>query len=249
MREGIEGWAPGPLPDAAGGEREPTPDSSRKREGNHTPQLLFRKPALFLTPQGSRGVTKFEFFMTFYSLLLGLGVAELMLGFANILRAKVRPQLGLLTPLLGVAIFLQAMATFLDAWLKLQDVALNFRGLAIPTLIGICFFVLGTIATPRDLEDWPNLDDYFYRTRRWTIGLLLAVNILIIGYEIPMVLELYRSGKTATVIRYLITNGALMALVLTALFARPRAVVATALVGTSLFFLYFYGDFAPAMFG
>ena len=39
-------------------------------------------------------MSQFEFFMTFYSLLLGLGVAELMLGFANILRAKVRPRRG-----------------------------------------------------------------------------------------------------------------------------------------------------------
>ena len=194
-------------------------------------------------------MSQFEFFMTFYSLLLGLGVAELMLGFANILRAKVRPRLGLLTPLLGVAIFLQAMATFLDAWLKLQDVALNFRGLAIPTLIGICFFVLGTIAVPRDFEDWPSLDEYFTATRRWTMGLLLAVNLLVIGYEIPMVAALYTSGKTATVLRYAIVNGALLALVLTALLARPRAVIAAALVGMILFFLYFYGDFAPAMFG
>ncbi|RYY22424.1 MAG: hypothetical protein EOP62_23205 [Sphingomonadales bacterium] len=194
-------------------------------------------------------MSQFEFFMTFYSLLLGLGVAELMLGFANILRAKVRPRLGLLTPLLGVAIFLQAMATFLDAWLKLQDVALNFGGLAIPTLIGLCFFVLGTVAVPRDLEDWPSLDDYFYSTRRWSIGLLLAVNLLIIGYEMPMVVELVANGKTATVTRYLMVNGLLLALIFTALFARPRAVIAAALGAISLFFIYFYGNFAPAMFG
>lgn len=194
-------------------------------------------------------MSQFEFFMTFYSLLLGLGVAELMLGFTNLLRRKVRPRLGLLTPLLGAAIFLEAMATFLDAWIKLQDVALNFRGLAIPTLIGLCFFVLGTIAVPRDLEEWSSLDDYFRATRRWTMGLLLAVNLLIIAYEIPLVANLYATGKTATVIRYLIVNGVLLAMVLTALLARPRAIIAAALAGLSLFFLYFYGDFAPAMFG
>jgi hypothetical protein len=194
-------------------------------------------------------MSQFEFFMTFYGLLLGLGVAELMLGFANVLRAKVRPRLGLLTPLLGTVIFLQAMATFMDAWLKLQDVALNFRGLAIPTLIGICFFVLGIIAVPRDLEDWESLDDYFYANRRWSAGLLLAVNLLIICYEIPLVARLYQAGRESNVAWYVVVNASLLAMVLTVLVARARRVIIAALIGISLFFLYFYGDFGPAIFG
>lgn len=194
-------------------------------------------------------MSQFEFFMTFYGLLLGLGVAELMLGFANLLRAKTRPVLGLLTPLLGAVIFLQAMATFMDAWLKLQDVALNFRGLAIPTLIGICFFVLGIIVVPRDAEDWRSLDDYFYARRRWSVGLLLAVNLLIIAYELPLVRDLLASGRTANALRYAVVNALLLAMVVTMLLARARWLVATAMVGVCLFFLYFYGDFAPAIFG
>lgn len=194
-------------------------------------------------------MSQFEFFMTFYGLLLGLGVAELMLGFANLLRTDARPRLGLLTPLLGAAIFLQAMATFMDAWLKLQDVSLNFRGLALPTLIGICFFVLGIITVPRDLERWHSLDDYFWSRRRWTAGLLLACNLLIIGYELPIVARLMQSGETGRVLRYAWSNAALLAMVLTAMFARPRWLVATALIGMCLFFLYFYGDFAMPIFG
>ena len=69
-----------------------------------------------------------EFFMTFYSLLLGLAVAELLLGFANLARAHHRPALGLLTPALGLLVFLQVMASLLDAWRKLQDVSLT-RGM------------------------------------------------------------------------------------------------------------------------
>ncbi|WP_431469417.1 hypothetical protein [Sphingosinithalassobacter sp. LHW66-3] len=60
-------------------------------------------------------MSQFEFFMTFYGLLLGLAVAELMAGFANLIGAKARPRLGLFTPLLGFTVFIQLMATFLDA--------------------------------------------------------------------------------------------------------------------------------------
>jgi hypothetical protein len=193
-------------------------------------------------------MSQFEFFMTFYGLLLGLGVAELMLGFANLLRTKVRPKLGLLTPLLGATIFLQAMATFMDAWLKLQDIALNFRGLAIPTLIGICFFVLGIIVVPRDLQEWDSLDDYFRATRKWSLGLLLAVNLLIIGYEFPLIQKLAVAGKEWNVAWYVFINAGLLAMLATALFARPRWVIATALTGISLFFVYFYSGLPTPIF-
>jgi len=35
-------------------------------------------------------MSQFEFFMAFYSLLIGLGVAELLLGFVNLLRHRNR---------------------------------------------------------------------------------------------------------------------------------------------------------------
>jgi hypothetical protein len=194
-------------------------------------------------------MSQFEFFMTIYGLLLGLGVAELMLGFANLLRSEPRPRAGLLTPLLGAAVFLQAMATFMDAWLKLQNVELNFRGMALPTLIGLCFFVLGIVTVPRDLDKWQNLDDYFWSRRRWTAGLLLACNLFIIGYEIPIVARMVQAGQTGRFAYYAVTNVALLTMILTAMFARPRRIVATALAGMCVFFLYFYGGFSIPIFG
>jgi hypothetical protein len=191
-------------------------------------------------------MSKFEFFMTFYGLLLGLGVAELMLGFANLLRSRTRPVLGLLTPLLGVAVFLQIMATFLDAWIKLQDVSMTMGGLALPTLIGVAFFFLGTIVVPRDGEEWPRLDEYFRANRRWTIGLMLLINLLIVGYEVPHVQRLIAEARWPNVQRYFVTNSILFALHLVALFARPRWAIAAALAAMSLFFVYFYGGFASA---
>jgi len=131
-------------------------------------------------------MSQFQFFMTFYGLLLGLAVAELMAGFANLIGAKARPRLGLFTPLLGFTVFIQLMATFLDAWLKLQNVAMNLVGLAIPTMIGILFFVLARTAVPRETADWPSLDAYFLAHRRWTVGMLLAINALIWVYEFPL---------------------------------------------------------------
>ena len=45
-------------------------------------------------------MSAFEFFFSFYGLILGLSVAELLGGFARTLNRNPRPRFGLLTPLL-----------------------------------------------------------------------------------------------------------------------------------------------------
>ncbi|MEI9850618.1 MAG: hypothetical protein WDN24_06885 [Sphingomonas sp.] len=130
-------------------------------------------------------MSQFEFFMTFYGLLLGLAVAELLLGFANLLRHRARPQLGLLTPLLGILVFLQMLAVFIDAWRNLQGIEISMNGLALPTAIGVVLFGVNVIVVPRDPTEWSHLDEYFHANRRWSIGLLILANLLILGNEIP----------------------------------------------------------------
>ena len=186
-------------------------------------------------------MTKFEFFMTFYGLLLGLAVAELLLGFANLLRNRARPLLGLLTPLLGVVVFLQLMATFIDAWGRLQHVDLSMDGLALPTAIGVLLFFVSVIVVPREPAEWTNLDEYFYANRRWAIGLFIVANLLILGYEIPNVPRVHVPFYIAiNVFGFSLMGGALL--------LRQRLAIA-AWVGTLiLFYLYIYSDFSLVIF-
>jgi hypothetical protein len=108
-------------------------------------------------------MSNFELFMSFFGLLLGLAVAELMSGFANLARAKDRPRIGVITPVLGVFIFLSIMVSLLDAFRKLQDVPVSLIGFALPTLIGIAHFVAAVATVPREQGSWESLDDYFFR--------------------------------------------------------------------------------------
>jgi hypothetical protein len=104
-------------------------------------------------------MSNFELFMSFFGLLLGLAVADLMSGFANLARAKDRPKIGVITPVLGLLIFLSIMTSLLDAFRKLQDVPVSLIGFALPTLIGIAYFVAAVAAVPRDQGSWESLDD------------------------------------------------------------------------------------------
>ncbi|ODP37028.1 hypothetical protein [Sphingomonas turrisvirgatae] len=180
-------------------------------------------------------MSQFEFFMTFYSLLVGLAVAELLLGFMNLMRHRQRPRLGLLTPLLGAVVFLQLMALFIDAWTSMRTVQISMLGLAVPTLIGVATFAASVLVVPRDVEEWPDLDAYFFRNRRIVLGLLVAVNLLILFHESAKV-------RPDQLIAYALVNLTGFALLGGAMALRHRFAVALSLAALICLFINAYSN-------
>ncbi|MFN3667870.1 MAG: hypothetical protein ACK4VY_01025 [Brevundimonas sp.] len=197
-------------------------------------------------------MTQFEFFMTFYSLLLGLAVAELLLGFGGLVRARKQPRWGLLTPLFGVILFIHIMTSFSDAWAKLQDVDIDLVSLGPPALIGVAYFVGAILCAPRDIDDWPSLDEYFHARKRFTLGALLCADALtIVCLELPNLL----GDRPAAIIAYVLINAVWLALTAAPLFTRSRRVAAGSLLGLLVLMVVLYatplriGGLIEAMFG
>jgi len=184
-------------------------------------------------------MSQFEFFMGFYGLLLGLSVAELLLSFGNLVRAHKQPKWGVVTPLVGLLIFVQLIASFSDAWMKLQDVTIDFGGVTTPALIGVSFFVAALLVTPREADDWPSLDDYYFKRGRWAVAGVLMVNFLTILF-----LEI-GSGRVALYVptaqvAYALTNIAVVGSLLVAFFSRKRRAVVAGLAGATLIVVLLY---------
>lgn len=186
-------------------------------------------------------MSQFEFFMGFYGLLLGLGVAELLGGFANILRTKVRPVVGLMTPLLGLIVLTEMMANFIDAWVKFQDISVSLQGLAVPTLIGLCYFVVTVILLPKNVEEWSSLEDYFNRRRFWIVGLLIAANLLIISLEVTRLDRTIAGGREGDLWGFLQGNLWLLGSYLVLLISRIRWLSVGAAMSILAFYIYYYG--------
>jgi hypothetical protein len=193
-------------------------------------------------------MSNFELFMSFFGLLLGLAVAELLSGFANLARAKDRPKIGVITPLLGLVIFLSIMVSLLDAFRKLQDVPISLIGFALPTLIGIAHFVAAVAAVPREQGSWESLDDYFFQRRTWTAGMLLAATVLTIGIELRFTTGLVRNGEWGRFADYASSNLLWLAAHVVTLTARNRWVVVAGFGLLIALTLYYYGDFAVDFF-
>lgn len=185
-------------------------------------------------------MTPFEFFMGFYGLLLGIGLAELLLGFGKLIRARTRPKIGLLTPTLGALVFLQIVTSLIDAWLRLQHLRIDLFDMAIPIFIGIAYFLVAVTVVPDDHSEWQNLDDYFFARRNWTLGPILVVFLLTLSLEVPSTMRMIEAANWPGLTRYLALNSVALLVITISLLAKHPRVVLVAMFSQIAMLSYVY---------
>lgn len=126
-------------------------------------------------------MSAFEFFFSFYGLILGLSVAEMLGGFARTLNRNPRPRFGLLTPLLAVFAAMDVTTFWLQAWIIFRPAPFNMALLMLGLLIAGLFYIAATLVFPRDEDRIDDLDAHFWRNKRTILLLLLSANIIVAG--------------------------------------------------------------------
>jgi hypothetical protein len=121
----------------------------------------------------------FSYFITFYSLILGLALTELLGGFAHMVRAKALKKLEPQTALLALFILVDICSTWVDTWISLRHVTVDMASLWAPVLITICLYLAAATVFPHDEADHERLADYYRERKRFIVILLLAVEMLI----------------------------------------------------------------------
>jgi hypothetical protein len=128
-------------------------------------------------------VSAFEFFFSFYGLLLGLSVAELVGGFSRLLHERHRIRFGWLTPLLALFVALDLATFWNQAWRFFRGAPFNPALLLIGLVIAATFYVAASVTFPRvtaeGVETRIDLDDHFWAHRRVVFGCVLAANAMV----------------------------------------------------------------------
>ncbi len=128
-------------------------------------------------------MSAFEFFFSFYGLLLGLSVAELVGGFARLLHERHRVRFGWLTPLLALFVAMDLATFWVQAWRFFRGAPFNPALLLIGLAIAATFYVAASITFPRVTAEGAkariNLDDHFWAHRRIVFGCVLAANAMV----------------------------------------------------------------------
>lgn len=178
-------------------------------------------------------MSAFEFFFSFYGLLLGLSVAELTGGFARLLHERHRVRFGWLTPLLALFVALDLATFWNQAWRFFRDAPFNPALLLIGLIIAATFYVAASVTFPRvtaeGVETRIDLDEHFWAHRRVVFGCVLAANAMV--WAMLALLGLVDAGWAALWTPRVTIGLCLFALcTATAAFAPWRRLVTAALV-------------------
>ena len=125
-------------------------------------------------------MSAFEFFFSFYGLLLGLSVAVLATGVATAVQHRHKIRIGYLTPLLALFVGLD-IATFWDsAWTNFRDLHFSYGLLVVGLAIALVYFVAASLVFPHVIEDGASLDEHFWANKAVVMMLTTAANVLLV---------------------------------------------------------------------
>lgn len=181
-------------------------------------------------------MSAFEFFFSFYGLLLGFSVAELVGGFARVLHERRSVRFGALTPLLAVFVAMDIATFWVQAWVIFRNAPFNFALLVLGLVVASVFYVAATLVFPRDVKASPVLDDHFWAQRSLVLLCVLGANLIMISLVFAVAGP---SGELSAVLgQRWIGTVLFVVLTLIAAFARGRSVMMVLLTTLVLYHGY-----------
>jgi hypothetical protein len=121
----------------------------------------------------------FEFFFSFYGLLLGFSVAELVGGFARLLHERKAVRFGVLTPMLALFVAIDIASFWNQAWVIFRPAPFNYALLILGLGVASIFYVAATQVFPRDYKEGDSLDEHFWASRRLVLLSVMSANLVI----------------------------------------------------------------------
>jgi hypothetical protein len=181
----------------------------------------------------------FEFFFSFYGLILGLAMAELLSGFATVARIGRLRDLGWGTTLLGLEVAYEILIFWLAAWHQYRDVEPSIRTLALPFVSGAIYFIAAGIVFPREPKQIDDLDGYFMAHKRKVATCLLIIFTAGVINEVRYAVAAAEQGRWAYLFGYYVPfNLSMFAGYLVLIFSPSRRWSIAALCGMLGWFVY-----------
>lgn len=134
-------------------------------------------------------MSAFEFFFSFYGLVLGLSVAVIATGVARAFKHRKTVPVGWKTPLLAVFVALD-IATFWDAaWMNFSSAPYSYGLLIAGLVVATIYFVATSLVFPEPDDAAQDLDAHFWANKRAIMLLLVLANLLMMSGSIWMSLS------------------------------------------------------------
>jgi hypothetical protein len=184
-------------------------------------------------------MSNFEFFFSFFGLLAGLTVAEVVTKFADAIDAHKRRPIGWLTPLLALFILLDISSLWIYAWSARDLITVSWRNLLLALFVSVTYFLTASLLFPRSEGEWRTLDEHFWARRKLVIGGILLIAVTILG------LQFARAFPAWDDLWFWVWQGTYFVPLLMASFSRNYRVVLGSLLAASGFLFLVFTDLLP----
>jgi hypothetical protein len=122
-------------------------------------------------------VGPFEYYFSFFTLIIGLALAAVARGFGTLWQSRRRMPVGYLTPLLAAFLLLDMSRFWVALWNRQEIASLDAVALASVLCVTLPYVFATTIMFPVDLKEWTSLDEYYQAHSRPIFIALLASKI------------------------------------------------------------------------
>lgn len=126
----------------------------------------------------------FEFLFTFYSLLLGLAVANIATDFADMWRQRHTRMAGTSTVLLGLFILLSVAQQWISFWAGREILVMGPTNLLVCIAIAFPYIFASQAMFPAQHDGCTSLEDYYMAHSRVLFGVLLIPTVVTLGYNL-----------------------------------------------------------------
>ncbi|MBO9543796.1 hypothetical protein [Caulobacter sp.] len=174
-------------------------------------------------------MSAFEFFFSFYGLVLGFSAAELAGGFAGLVQRRRTVRFGYLTVLLAAFVAIDIATFWAQAWTILRFAPFNFALLILGLVVAITFYVAASLVFAKDPPEGAHLDEHFWENRRIVLLCVLAANLVMVAVLTTLTLG---TGEFGAINRPMLWIGLAIftTFTLIAALAKKKGVVTAALV-------------------
>jgi len=138
-------------------------------------------------------MTSFEFAFSLFGLLLGLSLAEVLGGFARVLRVRT------VTPLVGLLLMIDLVTFWSNAWEMRAAIPPSFGALLFGTVIASVYYLAASLVFPMAVTEWPDLDAFFLRHKAQVMGGVMAANLLVTAAQIMLFGNIFTSWKAVVI--------------------------------------------------
>src|SRR4051812_19306019 len=108
----------------------------------------------------------FSLVFSFFGLLLGLALAEVLAGFGDALEYRHKVHIGWLTPLMGLIIALDLTTFWIIAWNVRAAIQPRYFVLMCGLILTSIYYLVARLVFPHEPNEWPDYDRYFFANKR-----------------------------------------------------------------------------------